>query len=120
MKQVYNIVDASVNFAHEDPLEPGRYALPAGSTEVEPPEFDPSTHTCHYDGDQWLITVIPEHLKGPKSPPVPEPYVPTYVDKRNQEYGNPVDQLEYITENGIEAWQQKVAEIKAKYPKPTE
>ena len=117
MKQVYNTADASINFAHEDPLEPGRYALPAGSTEVEPPEFDPSTHTCHYDGNQWVVTAIPEPEPTPEPEPEPEP---TYDEKRREEYGNAEEQLEYITENGIEAWQQKVAEIKAKYPKPTE
>ena len=116
MKQVYNTADASINFAHEDPLEPGRYALPAGSTEVEPPEFDPSTHTCHYDGNEWVVTAIPE----PEPEPEEEPYVPTYEDKRLKEYGSTEKQIEYITENGLDAWQQRVAEIKAKYPKPTE
>ena len=116
MKQVYNTADASINFAHEDPLEPGRYALPAGSTEVEPPEFDSSTHTCHYDGNEWVVTAIPE----PEPEPEEEPYVPTYEDKRLEEYGTAEKQIEYITENGLEAWQQRVAEIKAKYPKPAE
>ena len=37
---------------------------------------------------------------------------------REMEYGEAGEQLEYITENGLEAWQTKVAEIKAKYPKP--
>ena len=116
MKQVYNTADASINFAHEDPLEPGRYALPAGSTEVEPPEFDSSTQTCHYDGNEWVVTAIPE----PEPEPEEEPYVPTYEDKRLKEYGSTEKQVEYITENGLDAWQQRVAEIKAKYPKPTE
>ena len=39
------------------------------------------------------------------------------VQKRIKEYGTIAEQIEYITENGIEAWQLKVAEIKAKYPK---
>ena len=39
------------------------------------------------------------------------------VSKRESEYGAPEKQLEFITENGLEAWQTKVAEIKAKYPK---
>ena len=39
------------------------------------------------------------------------------IDNRLGEYGTPVEQLEFITENGLEAWQTKVAEIKAKYPK---
>ena len=32
-------------------------------------------------------------------------------------YGDPQEQIEFITENGLEAWQSKVADIKAKYPK---
>jgi len=42
---------------------------------------------------------------------------PTYSDKRVKEYGSAIDQIEFITENGLDAWQNKVAEIKAKYPK---
>ena len=32
-------------------------------------------------------------------------------------YGPPHDQIEFITENGLEAWRTKVAEIKAQHPK---
>jgi hypothetical protein len=39
------------------------------------------------------------------------------INKRIAEYGSVVKQIEYITENGLDAWQSKVAEIKAKYPK---
>jgi len=39
------------------------------------------------------------------------------VQKRIKEYGSIAEQIEYITENGIEAWQTKVNSIKAKYPK---
>jgi hypothetical protein len=39
------------------------------------------------------------------------------VQKRIKEYGSVAKQIEYITENGLNAWQSKVAEIKAKYPK---
>jgi hypothetical protein len=39
------------------------------------------------------------------------------VQKRIAEYGSVAKQIEYITENGLNAWQSKVAEIKAKYPK---
>ncbi len=41
----------------------------------------------------------------------------TYADFRAEEYGSLVNQMEFITENGLEAWQQKVADIKIKYPK---
>jgi hypothetical protein len=41
----------------------------------------------------------------------------TQVNKRIKEYGSVAEQIEYITENGLDAWQSKVAEIKLKYPK---
>ena len=39
------------------------------------------------------------------------------VSNRVAEYGTVESQLEFITENGLAAWQTKVSEIKAKYPK---
>jgi hypothetical protein len=39
------------------------------------------------------------------------------ISKRIAEYGSVAKQIEFITENGLDAWQSKVAEIKAKYPK---
>ena len=42
------------------------------------------------------------------------------VANRQKEYGSIAEQLEYITENGLEAWQSKVQEIKTKYPKESE
>ena len=42
------------------------------------------------------------------------------VANRIQEYGSPEKMIEYITENGLEAWQSKVQEIKTKYPKESE
>jgi len=41
----------------------------------------------------------------------------TWLESRIEEYGANALQIEFITENGLEAWQAKVAEIKAKYPK---
>lgn len=49
--------------------------------------------------------------------PTRKAYVETYLDKRLKAYGSPQDQLEYITENGLEAWQTHVATIKELYPK---
>ena len=40
-----------------------------------------------------------------------------WLMNRNLAYGPASEQIEFITENGLEAWQAKVAEIKAKYPK---
>jgi hypothetical protein len=39
------------------------------------------------------------------------------VQKRIKEYGSIAEQIEYITENGLDAWKTKVASIKSKYPK---
>jgi hypothetical protein len=39
------------------------------------------------------------------------------VQKRIKEYGSIAEQIEYITENGLDAWQSKVNSIKIKYPK---
>ena len=42
--------------------------------------------------------------------------LPAWMQARIDEYGDPTSQLEYITENGLEAWQAEVAKIKAKHP----
>ena len=39
------------------------------------------------------------------------------VSNRMSEYGSVLSQIEFITENGLDAWQTKVQEIKTKYPK---
>ena len=39
------------------------------------------------------------------------------VSNRKSEYGSVESQIEFITENGLDAWKTKVDEIKAKYPK---
>lgn len=43
---------------------------------------------------------------------------PAWLISRLAAYGPVESQIEFITENGLEAWQTKVAEIKAAYPKP--
>ena len=42
------------------------------------------------------------------------------VANRQKEYGSVAEQLEYITENGLDAWQTKVQTIKTKFPKESE
>lgn len=56
-----------------------------------------------WKNDRWEMEWILEELP--------------YQQKRTNAYGFPIEQLEYITENGLEAWQAKVAEIKSIYPK---
>lgn len=43
---------------------------------------------------------------------------PDWLVARLIAYGSHLTQLEFITENGLDAWQTKVAEIKAANPKP--
>ena len=40
-----------------------------------------------------------------------------YIIKREAAYGPCTSQLEYITENGLDKWQEKVAQIKTDNPK---
>lgn len=42
---------------------------------------------------------------------------PAWLIARQEAYGSLESQLEYITENGLDAWQTKVADIKAANPK---
>lgn len=41
----------------------------------------------------------------------------TYLDKRLEEYGSALEQLEYIAEHGIAAFKSRQISIKEKYPK---
>jgi len=45
---------------------------------------------------------------------------PAWLIARQDAYGSTEAQIEYITENGLDAWQTRVAEIKAANPKPAE
>ena len=42
------------------------------------------------------------------------------VANRQKEYGTPQEMIEFITENGLEAWKTNVQSIKTKYPKESE
>lgn len=46
--------------------------------------------------------------------------LPEWQIARQEAYGDISSQIEYITENGLDAWQTKVAQIKADNPKPAE
>ena len=96
----------------KDPLGDG-YLMPRNCTDVKPPKFNPETHSCSFDGTKWNVSEIPPFEPKEKLPE----YVENYADKRAKEYGALDRQIEFITENGLEAWQARVAEIKKKYPK---
>jgi hypothetical protein len=42
----------------------------------------------------------------------------TWLENRTQAYGSVEEQIEFITERGLEAWQAEVSRIKTLYPKP--
>ena len=95
------------------PLEEGVWLMPRGCTDVKPPKFNAETHTCEFNGSKWVTTKVSDPVEEA------EPRLPsdTYDLKRLREYGSTQSQLEFITENGLDAWQARVAEIKKKYPK---
>ncbi len=142
-KKVWVISNGFEDIAWGSPLEPGVFHIPANTVDTKPPKFDPAKKTCKWDGGKWVLADIvkvptpevkqppmPEKPELPESPPEeehkheeegsnkPEENLETYKWKRGLEYGLPHEQLEYITENGLEAWQKRVADIKKKYPKP--
>ena len=58
-----------------------------------------------WNGSEWMQTWVLEDAD--------------WLRARVALYNVPEKQLEFITENGIEAWQAKVAQIKADHPKPS-
>ena len=86
-----------------------------------------------FDAEVWNykpqpVTTAPSYIReggsgtaSPKPeaiiPEVESPVLPDWMQSRMDAYGTSESQLEYITENGLEAWQAHVAEIKAMYPK---
>ena len=92
---------------------PDEYLMPGNCTDVEPPKFNAETHTCIFKGSKWVVAKIPLEPE----PEEAEALTPEYQRNRLAEYGLLEEQIEFITENGLEAWQARVAEIKKKYPK---
>lgn len=95
-----------------------------------------SSDMTEADLDDIVHQIAPPQLKSGEAPPFlsagttrtaaaqPEQVFndtrPAYLVARMDAYGGLEEQLEYITENGLEAWQTKVAQIKADNPKPSE
>lgn len=86
--------------------------------------------------DDFVYRIAPPDVRGGSAPsflsqgqsriasemplPVPTEIIdsrPDWLIAREQAYGNFSEQIEFITENGLEAWQAKVAQIKADNPK---
>lgn len=85
------------------------------------------------DVDDAVYSMIPPRLKSGEKPAhlstgtrtaalidrvhLDDDVRPDYIIKRTEAYGAPQEQLEFITENGLDAWIAKVAQIKADNPK---
>ena len=88
------------------------------------------------DLDDLVHHITPPHLKtgatpsflsagatrtaAKKAEETPADPRPDWLIARQNAYGDVGTQIEYITENGLDAWQTKVAQIKADNPKPSE
>lgn len=58
-KRVYSFHPRTREFAghelaHESPLEPGVWHVPANATEIAPPDI-PNDHICRWDGHKWTL-----------------------------------------------------------------
>ena len=124
-KTVWKIRDASTATANESPLEEGVWHIPAGTTEVEPPSFNSGTHTCSFDGTDWVVAVIPTPAAEPeewekmKFASKAEYDATQYSRDRALEYPTIGDQLDMIYHNGDggATFQAAIKAVKDKYPK---
>jgi hypothetical protein len=67
----YNIHNANQVQRQESPLEPGVWLMPGQCTDVEPPEFDSETHTCKFNGTEWVVELIPVKEEEPTPESIP-------------------------------------------------
>ena len=117
------------------------YTIPEINNGVAKIQFSDSSWTfveltadmTEADLDDIVFRVTPPHLKTGEAPSflkagttrtaaempsgeVADPR-PKWLQDRQAAYGTLESQIEYITENGLEAWQTKVAQIKTDNPK---
>lgn len=73
----YNIHNANQVQRQESPLEPGVWLMPGQCTDVEPPEFNRETHTCKFNGTEWIVEVIVDlEAENNKPDPIPVEDIP--------------------------------------------
>jgi len=89
-----------------DVLKDAAHVKLTEKTLVDPPQAPgklPKEVLPVWNGSEWVQTWVLEDA--------------SWDDSRRALYGLPEHQIEYITENGLDAWQAKVAQIKADHPK---
>lgn len=105
--------------ADADPLDEGNWLIPAGCVTEAPPALSEGQRARFSDG-AWVV-VDPEPVPEPI-----EPLPPTKADlqaSRQFAYASESDPIFFMAQRGeatMEEWTAKVAEIKARYPYPTE
>lgn len=112
-----------VTVADESPLEPGVFLLPAGAVDAPEPTI-PEGQRAKWNG-AWVFEDIPQ--PEPEPEPEPEPPAPTPEEKaemvrmqRQSAYQAEADPLFFKYQRGEateQEWLDKVAEIKARFPK---
>jgi len=119
MKQVIQLDNegyfAGLTTADESPLEPGVLLIPAGAIDAPAPSIHEGQR-AKWDG-AWVFEDIPQPEPEPE-PPEPEP-IPA-EELRKMAYREESDPLFFRAQRGEateQEWLDKVAEIKARYPK---
>ena len=67
--------------AAESPLEPGVFLIPARATNVAPPSA-PDGSYVRFDGQAWVVALVPVEPEPPAPAPEPEPLPVTSVTMR--------------------------------------
>ncbi len=115
----YNGFYVGSTVADADPLDEGNWLIPAGCVTEAPPTLNEG-QCAQFANGVWVV-IDPE--------PAPEPVEPLPPTKTEQEtlrrvaYMAEADPLFFMAQRGeatVEEWTSKVAEIKARYPYPTE
>ena len=108
-------------FADPDPMDENNWLIPGGCVEQEPPVLSEGQRARFADG-AWLI-VDPEPVVEPEPEPELPPTKEDQEELRRSAYQQEADPLFFMSQRGeatVEEWTAKVAEIKARYPYPTE
>lgn len=62
-----------MSVADPSPLEPGVWLIPACATSIAPPDFNSTTQTCRWNGDEWIVAdIVIDEPEEPEPPTVEE------------------------------------------------